>query len=166
MAGGPGTNNANVAQAPRPGNAQNRQNRDRRPAQPGGARQGGSGDPGDYEPDPNQAPLTGGTYTQWSEKLRDVEEMVDFPDLRSEIARVRERAQTMRAEFKQQRRPPRWDLVQTQITQPLIEVRQRVDEELARREAKEPLVPLDRDPVPNRYSDLVKRYYEQLGREP
>jgi hypothetical protein len=26
------------------------------------------------------------------------------------------------------------------------------------------LVPIDRDPVPTRYSDLVRRYYEELGK--
>jgi hypothetical protein len=26
-------------------------------------------------------------------------------------------------------------------------------------------VPIDRDPVPSRYSDLVRRYYEQLGKD-
>jgi len=97
--------------------------------------------------------------------LRDVQDMLDFPDLRTEVARVRESAQAMRAEYKQRRTPPQWDLMQTQILKPLAEVRSRIDDELARRESKEPLVPLDRDPVPNRYSELVKRYYEQLGRD-
>ncbi len=149
----------------------NRQSPNSNPNEAGGTRQGGMADPGrsDQLPpiDPNQTgPLTGGNYTQWSEQLRDVEDMLDFPDLRTQMSQVRERAQTMRAEFKQQRRAPKWDLVQTQIAQPLIEVRQRVEEELARREAKEALVPLDRDPVPSRYSELVRRYYEQLGKEP
>ena len=48
---------------------------------------------------------------------------------------------------------------------PLTEVRDRIAEELARRESRQALVPIDRDPVPNRYSDLVRRYYEQLGKE-
>ena len=34
-----------------------------------------------------------------------------------------------------------------------------------RRGSREALVPIDRDPVPNRYSDLVRRYYEELGKE-
>ena len=46
---------------------------------------------------------------------------------------------------------------------PLNEVRNRIAEELARRESKDALVPIDRDPVPARYSDLVRRYYEKLG---
>ena len=31
---------------------------------------------------------------------------------------------------------------------------------------RDQLVPIDRDPVPGRYSDLVRRYYEQLGKDP
>jgi hypothetical protein len=46
-----------------------------------------------------------------------------------------------------------------------VEVRNRVAEELARREKADALVPIDRDPVPNKFSDLVKRYYEKLGSE-
>ena len=45
-----------------------------------------------------------------------------------------------------------------------MELRARVAEELARRESKEALVPIDRDPVPTRYSELVRRYYEELGK--
>jgi hypothetical protein len=48
---------------------------------------------------------------------------------------------------------------------PLIEVRDRIADELARRENSDALVPIDRDPVPNRYSDLVRRYYEELGKD-
>ena len=46
-----------------------------------------------------------------------------------------------------------------------IEVIDQIREELARRSGENPLVPLDRDPVPGRYSELVRRYYEQLGRD-
>ena len=36
---------------------------------------------------------------------------------------------------------------------------------LARLGPREAVVPVDRDPVPQKYSDLVSRYYEQLGSE-
>lgn len=36
-------------------------------------------------------------------------------------------------------------------------------EELAKRDAKNPAVPIDRDPVPPAFRDLVKRYYQELG---
>jgi hypothetical protein len=96
--------------------------------------------------------------------LRDVEEMLDVPELRAQAARIRDRARTMRVELKRHAQEPRWDLVNVEIAGPLVELRTRVSEELARRESKEALVPIDRDPVPTRYSELVRRYYEQLGR--
>jgi hypothetical protein len=69
----------------------------------------------------------------------------------------------MRTEFKKQSKPPQWSVVRSQIAQPLAELRSRINEELARRESKDSLVPIDRDPVPQRYSELVRRYYEKLG---
>jgi hypothetical protein len=112
-----------------------------------------------------QGPITGEDYVNWSERLGNVEEMVDVPELRTEISRIRERARAARSEFKRQKEKPNWDVVRTQISGPLLEVRDRVAEELARRESKDALVPIDRDPVPAKYSELVKRYYEKLGSE-
>jgi hypothetical protein len=54
--------------------------------------------------------------------------------------------------------------VKTKISTPLAELRNRLTEELARRESKENLVPIDRDPVPPKYAERVRRYYEELGR--
>ena len=44
------------------------------------------------------------------------------------------------------------------------EVRNRLAEELARRDPKDRLAPVDRDPVPGRFSESVRRYYEELGK--
>ena len=110
-------------------------------------------------------PITGRDYMSWSDRLRDVEEMLDNPDWRNDVARVRDRAQALRAEYKRLSAPPQPSLIKTQIVAPLAEIRSRIQEELARRENKDGLVPLDRDPVPNRYSEMVRRYYEQLGRD-
>ena len=43
------------------------------------------------------------------------------------------------------------------------EVRAAIAEELVRREPRDQLVPIDRDAVPSRYQELVRRYYEALG---
>ena len=110
-------------------------------------------------------PLTGGgeEFRGWSDRLRDVEEMVQDPELRAEAARIRERARALRAEFKRHSDQPNWDLVQQQVAGPLFELRDRVVEELLRRTAKKAIVPLDRDPVPPEYAEKTRRYYEQLG---
>ena len=93
-----------------------------------------------------------------------VEEMLDEPSLRTEASRIREITKGMRAEFKRHSLEPKWDLVRSQIRQPLAELRNRVTEELARREKKDALVPIDRDPVPVKFTEQVRKYYENLGR--
>lgn len=109
-------------------------------------------------------PLTGEKFVEWQDRLRNVEEMLDEPALRNEVARVREIAKGVRAEIKRHSVAPNWDMVETRIRAPLAELRNRVTEELARRESKENLVPIDRDPVPTKYAERVRRYYEDLGR--
>ena len=89
--------------------------------------------------------------------------MLDRPELRNRVAQARDRARATRTDFKRQNKPPQWNLVQKDILNPLVEVRERVADELSRRDSNESLAPIDRDPVPNRYSDLVRRYYETLG---
>lgn len=111
------------------------------------------------------APITGEDFSSWSDRLREVEELVDAPDLRDDLAKARERARLARQDFKRDRKKPDWAVLQMQVMKPLTEVRDRIGDELARRESREALVPLDRDPVPNRYSELVRRYYEELGKD-
>jgi hypothetical protein len=111
-----------------------------------------------------EGPILGTEYTQWSDRLRDVEEMLDEPELRTQAARIRDRARALRIEYKRHSKEPQWELVKLEIAAPLAELRSRVAEELARRESNEAIVPIDRDPVPTRYSELVRRYYEQLGK--
>ncbi|HEY5911891.1 MAG TPA: hypothetical protein VJA21_14915, partial [Verrucomicrobiae bacterium] len=110
-------------------------------------------------------PITGDDFAPWSDGLRNVEEMVDTPSLRTDVARARERARQMRQDYKRDQKKPDWAVVRLQVLQPLVEVRDAIAEELARREPRENLVPIDRDPVPGRYSELVRRYYEQLGKD-
>ncbi len=89
--------------------------------------------------------------------------MITKRDLRDEVARVRDRARSMRAEFKRHGKEPQWDLVVQQITNPLVELRNRLGDELAQLQSDEAIVPIDRDPVPSRFAELVRRYYENLG---
>ena len=95
--------------------------------------------------------------------MRDVEEMLDDPALRTQVAQVREQARQLRTDYKKHAKDPQWDLVKAKIIAPLAEVKQHVSDELARRESKDNLVPIDRDPVPTQFTDSVKRYYERLG---
>ena len=132
-----------------------------------GANNGGAGGSGGLDGGPQfdqRAPLTGDGFVDWSDRLRNVEEMLDAAELRREVADIREAAKVMRSEFKRNETMPKWDIVKMQISKPLAELRNRLNDELARRESRESLVPIDRDPVPVKYSDRVQRYYEELGR--
>jgi hypothetical protein len=110
-------------------------------------------------------PLTGGGYRQWSDRLAQVEELIELPDLRTDVGRVRDRARATRAEFTRNGQEPQWDLVRVEMANPLADIRQRLNQELARRQSADALVPIDRDPVPRRYTELVRRYYERLGHD-
>ena len=108
-------------------------------------------------------PIVGEDFRDWSDRLRDVEEMLDDPDLRAEVARIRDEARGIRSEYKRHSKEPNWSLVRSLIAQPLVELRDRIREELLRRESDKNLVPIDRDPVPRQYSNAVDRYYQRLG---
>ena len=110
-------------------------------------------------------PITGEGFVNWSDRLREIEEILDFPDLRDGVAAARERARLLRQQYKRDHKKPDWAVVRLQVVNPLAEVRDRIADELARRQSGDNLVPIDRDPVPTRYSDLVRRYYEELGKE-
>ena len=121
-----------------------------------------AGGPGNH--DGQMRPLTGDDFRKWSDGLRDVEEMVEDPKLRDDVARIRDRARSMRVEFKRHSKEPNWDLVRSTILKPLAELQTRLAEEIARRESSDALVPIDREPVIDRFSNLVEKYYEQLGK--
>jgi hypothetical protein len=117
----------------------------------------------DGNAEPTAAPISGTDFMNWSDRLRDVEEMVDNAELRAEAARIREQARSIRAEMKRHSSTPNWKLVRVNVAEPLIELSNRVSDELLRRNSKQAIVPLDRDPVPPKYSEKTRRYYEQLG---
>jgi hypothetical protein len=91
--------------------------------------------------------------------------MIEFPDLRNAVASARERARVLRLEAGRELKKPDWAVVELEILKPLVEVRRQVQDELRRRSPDEPLAPIDRDPVPERFAELVRRYYEELGRD-
>lgn len=112
---------------------------------------------------PASGPIAGDDFLPWSDRLRDVEEMLGDQQLRSEAAAIRDRARGIRRDVRGGSQGPSWDIVRKIVAEPLCELRDRVAEELLRRGAKETMVPIDRDPVPPKYADQVRRYYEQLG---
>ncbi len=137
--------------------------------QRGGNRNGNQNGGGDFAPNQeggewNPEPITGEDFRDWSDRLRDVEEMVDDPQLRAEAARIRDKARSMRAESQRHSKEPNYKLWRVDVAQPLLELRDRVKEELVRKTSKRATTPIDRDPTPPGFSEKTRRYYEELGK--
>lgn len=111
----------------------------------------------------DRGPLTGEGYADWSDRLRNVEELLEQPELRNEAAKVLDNARALRIDHERNNESPQAEHLAMRITQPLVELRDRVAEELAKKGPENPMVPVDRDPVPPAFRDLVKRYYQELG---
>jgi hypothetical protein len=120
----------------------------------GGVNSGGAGSVG---------PILGDGFANWADRMRDVEQVVDSVELRNRLATVRERVAGFRAEYRSRGHKPPADIVRVQVLQPMTEIRIQLQEDLARLENARSLVPLDHDPVPDNYSELVRKYYEKLG---
>lgn len=113
----------------------------------------------------NGGVITGEDFGPWTDRLREVEEIVEDPALQNQLATARDRARTMRQEYKRTREKPEGTRVRSLVVKPLVEVRNQIADELVRRGFRENLVPIDRDPVPSRFSESVRRYYEELGKD-
>ena len=172
----PGEAGQQPGQGNQPGQRGQRQGQPNQRGQQQGQGGGGGGGPqqggldqvieGISQRGPSQGPggpITGEGFRQWSDRMRDVEELLDNPDLRAEAARIRDRVRGEREEFKRHSKEPDAAKLQGLVAEPLNELRKRVTEEIRRRESPDALVPIDRDPVPPRYSEGVRRYYERLG---
>ncbi|MEY3459263.1 MAG: hypothetical protein RL215_2420, partial [Planctomycetota bacterium] len=122
-----------------------------------GARAGENNAPG--------RPLTGSEFSEWSDQLRDVEEMLEEPELRNRVAQVRDRARAIRAEFRRHGTEPQWNLVRSQLLNEMQQLELRLAEELKKRESNRAMVPIDREPIPEEFDGLVQRYYQLLGQE-
>jgi hypothetical protein len=112
---------------------------------------------------PRQGPFTGEGYRDWSERLSMVEELLQDPDLANRAARVADDARALRLDMTRNDPPPAAAIIRQRITEPLVELRNAVLDELARKAGDDPSVPIDRDPVPPAYRELVRKYFIELG---
>ncbi len=108
-------------------------------------------------------PITGEGFRRWSDRMRDVEELIPDTGMRAEAARIRDRVRGAREEFKRHSKPPDPTQLKAMVAEPIRELRDRVAQEVRRRESPDALVPIDRDPVPPQFTEGVRRYYERLG---
>ena len=110
-----------------------------------------------------RGPLTGNNFADWADRLRTVEELVDSPELRQSLAGARAQAEEIRRMNQRSGKAPQWDMVELGIVTPLEDARAWLRQELNRRENPDSLQPVDRDPVPERFAEAVRKYYEALG---
>ena len=109
-------------------------------------------------------PMTGEEYLEFSDNLRDLEELIESPQLRNKAASIREKARSIRKDFKRHGKEPQWDQVTEDILNPLAELHDQLDEELRKLDSENTNTPIDRDPVPKKFSDLVQQYYDELAK--
>ncbi len=110
-------------------------------------------------------PLTGSHFHDWSDRLRDVEEILDDAGVRQQVAGIRDRARSIRAQFRRHGTEPQWDLVKSGLLAELQSLRRRLAQDIAALVSNGNMVPIDREPVPEEFEELVHRYYELLGQE-
>ncbi len=109
-------------------------------------------------------PMTGEDYLEFSDNLRDLEELIESPKLRNKAAAIREKARSIRKDFKRHGKEPQWDQVKEEVLNPLAELHGQLDEELRKLDNDNSDTPIDRDPVPKKYLDLVQQYYDELAK--
>jgi hypothetical protein len=171
--GGAENNQTNSSQAQRSGNSPAGQNAAPAEAQ-AGAEGGGKTDGEQLRQFAQQlgggagglgenGPITGNNYVEWADRLRDVEQAVDSTDVRNQLATVREQVGVYRRYYRENGRGPTKEELQKKVLAPLALARDWVGQELSRAQNDRSLVPLDRDPVQDKYSDMVRKYYEKLG---
>jgi hypothetical protein len=138
---------------------------ERQPGRRGGIIRGGGGGfdwSQVFNEDTWRGPITGDDFRNWSDRLRDVEETLSDDQLRSDTARIRDRAGEFRRSYRQGATPD-WNKLRDLVAEPLVELSRRIGEEIQRRDLPDALVPIDRDPVPPGYAEQVRQYYERLG---
>ncbi|GAB5443452.1 MAG: hypothetical protein Fues2KO_38010 [Fuerstiella sp.] len=154
------SNSSNPSGSQPSGRGQDAQRGQRNSLLMSGGRESLNGGPGQTQ----GRPLTGENFRDWSNRMREVEEILDDPELRNKVAQVRDRARSIRAEFKRHGTEPQWDLVKSQLLDEMLDLQSRLRQELLKLQDTRSMVPIDREPVPEEYDELVRRYYELLGR--
>ncbi len=108
--------------------------------------------------------ITGGEYQEWSDRLYDIEAVIEDADAQTSVARARKASRELRKDFKRQSKAPDQETIEQEILRPLLEAAEKLDARLYELNREDPLAPVGRDPVPDRYEEIVRRYFEELGK--
>ncbi len=102
-------------------------------------------------------------FAEWVDRLRQVEEVLPEERLREDASRVLDRVRELRRASRRHAHGPQWELVMTDVLEPLERLEEDIDRALLLQDDRDPLAPVDRDPVPPQYAELVRRYYQALA---
>ncbi len=108
--------------------------------------------------------ITGGGYEEWRDRLADLEAVVTDPEAQSAVARARRAGIEMRKDFKRHSKEPDQARIANEVLRPLAEAATELDARLRELDREDPLAPVGRDPVPDRYTEIVRRYFQELGK--
>jgi hypothetical protein len=100
---------------------------------------------------------------EWLGQLDRVEALLERPHLRAAVARVQQSVEQVRADMKRNATKPNTKTVEDGLLVPLAQLRDAITSELARKAGRDSEGPVDRDPVPRKFEESVRRYYEALG---
>jgi hypothetical protein len=100
---------------------------------------------------------------EWLGQLDRVEALLERPHLRAAVARVQQSAEQLRGDMKRNATKPSPKAIEDSLLVPLAQLRDAISSELARKAGRESEGPVDRDPVPRKFEESVRRYYEALG---
>lgn len=104
------------------------------------------------------------SFLEWTDRLVNLEAIVELPSSRAALSRARRAARELRVEYRESKTRPQPELVISQVLGPLLEARSEIDRALSDLQRTDPLAPVERDAVPEAYAEVVRRYYEELGR--
>ena len=107
--------------------------------------------------------MTQSGYETWRDRLADLEAVVVDPNAQSAVARARRAGTEMRKDIKRHSKEPDSERIQLELLNPLAEAATELDARLRELDREDPLAPVGRDPVPDRYTEIVRRYFEELG---
>jgi hypothetical protein len=99
----------------------------------------------------------------WLSSLDRVEALLEKPQLRAAVARAQQAGEQLRSDMKRAATKPSQKDLEDRLLSPLTQIRDAINAELARIEGKQTDTPVDRDPVPRRFEEPVRKYYEALG---
>ena len=100
---------------------------------------------------------------EWSDRLYDIEVVIQDADAQTAVAKARKASRELRKNYKRHSQAPDQETLENEILRPLLEAADKLDTRLYELNREDELAPVGRDPVPDRYEEIVRRYFEELG---